>query len=298
MSCVFSSFTRSGACRELGLDRALAQTKQQLLGGRLVDPPRPRRVRRAQRAARSPRPRAARLRPGARGARGSSRRGSDAPASSARIGVRPGWATTPASASRSSRSALPQPLRREDGIGAAHARELKRHPEAIADPSHGLALDRAVGNGLEKIRCRLEPAWSGFDLARWSDVGLGGRELRLEARWIVGRVDPAWQQDDVDVEALPDGELHPAQRRRRARGVAVEREPEPLRQPAELAQLRFGERRPHARDDRLEAGLAQRDHVGVPLDDARAILLRDRLARLVEAVDDSPLCGRAPTRAC
>ena len=82
---------------------------------------------------------------------------------------------------------------------------------------------------------------------------------------------PGGQRDDLHVEPLADGELHPAQRRRLAGGVAVEGEPEALREPAELAELLLGERRAHAGDDRLEPGLAQRDHVGVALDDAGAV---------------------------
>ena len=54
-------------------------------------------------------------------------------------------------------------------------------------------------------------------------------------------------------------------------------------------QLLFGERGAHARDDRLEPGLAQRDDVGVAFDDAGTILAGDRRARLVEPVDHPPL---------
>ncbi len=71
--------------------------------------------------------------------------------------------------------------------------------------------------------------------------------------------------------------------------VAVEREPEPLRQSSELAQLLLGERRAHRRDNRLEPRLPERDHIGVALDDAGPVLLRDRRAGLVEAVDDRAL---------
>ena len=113
--------------------------------------------------------------------------------------------------------------------------------------------------------------------------------MRLEAGRVVGGVDARRQRHDVHVEPLRDGELHAAQRRRLAGGVAVEREPQPLREAAELAQLLLGERGAHARDDRLEPRLPERDHVGVSLDDARAILFRDRGARLVEAVDDGAL---------
>src|SRR6476646_11886818 len=73
------------------------------------------------------------------------------------------------------------------------------------------------------------------------------------------------------------------------RSVAVEGQPEPLREPAELLQLLLGEGGAHARDDGLEPRLAKRDHVGVALDDTRAILPCDRGARLVEAVHDPTL---------
>ena len=49
---------------------------------------------------------------------------------------------------------------------------------------------------------------------------------------------------------------------------------------------RLGERRPHRRDDRCEAGLPQREHVGVPLDDDAPVLARDRLPRGVEPVEE------------
>ena len=62
-----------------------------------------------------------------------------------------------------------------------------------------------------------------------------------------------------------------------------------MRQPRELAELLLGERGAHRRDDRLEARLPQRDHVGVALDDARAVAARDRGARLVEAVEQRAL---------
>jgi hypothetical protein len=97
------------------------------------------------------------------------------------------------------------------------------------------------------------------------------------------------QRDDAHVEAHGDGELHPPQRRRLSRGVAVEAEPHAPRQAREVAELRVGQRRPHRRDDRLEAGLPEREHVGVPLDDDGAVLLRDRAARAVEPVEERAL---------
>ena len=53
--------------------------------------------------------------------------------------------------------------------------------------------------------------------------------------------------------------------------------------------MRLGERRPHRGDGRLEAGLPERDRVGVALDDHRPVLLRDRLAGEVEAVEEVAL---------
>ena len=84
---------------------------------------------------------------------------------------------------------------------------------------------------------------------------------------IVGGILPLRQRDDADLEALPQRELHAAERRLLARGVGVEAEEDALGQPRQLAQLPLGERRAHRGDDRLEARLAERDHVGVPLDD-------------------------------
>ena len=52
---------------------------------------------------------------------------------------------------------------------------------------------------------------------------------------------------------------------------------------------RSRERRAHRGDDRLEAGLPERDHVGVPLDDDGALLLGDRGAREMEPVEDRRL---------
>src|SRR5439155_10509669 len=42
------------------------------------------------------------------------------------------------------------PFRREDGRGRAHARKLQGHPEAVARPANGLALDGRVGQRLEE----------------------------------------------------------------------------------------------------------------------------------------------------
>jgi hypothetical protein len=53
--------------------------------------------------------------------------------------------------------------------------------------------------------------------------------------------------------------------------------------------VRVGQRGAHGRDHGLEAGLAQRDHVRVALDDDGAVLLRDRGTRQVQAVEDVAL---------
>ena len=106
---------------------------------------------------------------------------------------------------------------------------------------------------------------------------------------IVGRIDAGGKRDDLHVEALAVGELHSAERRRLPCGVAVEGERQLVREPPELPELLLGERRAHAGDDRLESGLPEGDHVGVPLDDDRAVVARDPGARLVEPVDDGAL---------
>ena len=101
----------------------------------------------------------------------------------------------------------------------------------------------------------------------------GPCEVRLERLRIVGRIGALRERDDLHVEAegLRDRELHPAERRLLAGGVGVEAEEEPVRQALQLAQLRCRQRRAHRRDDREEARLAQRDHIGVPLDDDGAV---------------------------
>ena len=83
--------------------------------------------------------------------------------------------------------------------------------------------------------------------------------------------------------------LHAAERRLLAGRVGVEAEVEALRQPRELPQMMLGQRRSHRRDDRLEPGLPQRDHVGVALDHDRPVLLRDRRPSEVEAVENVAL---------
>ena len=165
----------------------------------------------------------------------------------------------------------------------------------VVRPAPGsLAVER-VGHGVQE---RLDRAPAGLailgtlrlDLRAVEHVGPArSASLRLEPGGIVGRVDARRKGDDLHLESLANRELHPTQRCRLAGGIAVEGEPEPLAQPAELAKLVLGERRPHAGDDGLEPGLPEGDHVGVALDDARPVRAGDVQAGEVEAVDDVAL---------
>ena len=69
-----------------------------------------------------------------------------------------------------------------------------------------------------------------------------------------------------------------------------------MRQARELLQLPLGKGRAHRGDDRLEPGLVQGEHVGVALDHDRALLLRDRRARAVEAVEQVALAEELALR--
>ena len=84
------------------------------------------------------------------------------------------------------------------------------------------------------------------------------------------------------------GELHPPQGRRLARSISVETKDDLLGQPGELTQLSFGQGSSHGGNDRLDAGLTQGEHVSVPFDDDRALLLGDRVSRMGEAVEEIP----------
>ena len=64
----------------------------------------------------------------------------------------------------------------------------------------------------------------------------------------------------------------------------------------ELLQLLLGQRGTHGRDDGLEAGLAERDHIGVSLDDDGALLFGNRGSRQVQAVEDRGLVEELPLR--
>ena len=195
------------------------------------------------------------------------------------------------------RARVEHALRRRGGgaRGGRPGAKLHRHPELVVRVAPGILALRRVSRLLEQRLHRSESALAvvgavDLDACAIDRYGSASREPRLEAGGVVGR-DRRRAASGTTLTSKPcrDGERHAAQRCGLARGVAVEREPEALRQPAELLQLLLGERRAHAGDDRLEPGLAQREHVGVALDDAGAILLRDRGARTVEPVDDPAL---------
>src|SRR5579864_2331178 len=111
----------------------------------------------------------------------------------------------------------------------------------------------------------------------------------LERVRIVRGIGALRQRHDLHVEFLRDRKLHSAQRRVLSGGVRVEAEEEPLREAFQLPQLILRKRRAHRRDDRREAGLPQHEHVGVPLDDDRSVLLCDLLASGVEPVEQVAL---------
>ncbi len=122
------------------------------------------------------------------------------------------------------------------------------------------------------------------------------REPLLEAVHGVRGIPTRRQGDDANVKARADGELHAADRCRLAGGIRVEAEIEVAREPAELLELRFGERRAHRSHGRAEPRLVQGQDVGVALDDDGPVLLRDRGAGAVEAVDDRALAKELPLR--
>ena len=121
------------------------------------------------------------------------------------------------------------------------------------------------------------------------DVARSSAQPLLEARRRVGRILALRQRHDAHVEAQRGRELHPTQRRVLPCRVGVEAEVEAARQPLQLLQLALRQRGSHRSHDRLEPGLAQGDHVGVALDHDRALLLRDRRAGEIEAVEDRRL---------
>ena len=57
------------------------------------------------------------------------------------------------------------------------------------------------------------------------------------------------------------------------------------------------QRRPHRRDNRLELGLPERDHIGVALDDNRTVLFRDCRTREMQSVQNLRLVEQLALRA-
>ena len=190
--------------------------------------------------------------------------------------------------SRRDRAGLTCSPRREPGLG------LLRQVEPVGRESHRiLSFGRVLearqhlahaNEGLLPVRRALD-----FEADSVDEVALGAAEPVLELLGIVGGIGVRRQRDDADVESLRSGELHPAKRRRLAGRVAVEAEPELVRQPRELLQLPLGERGAHRGHDGLVAGLPQSEDVGVALDHDRTLLFRDRRSRLVEPVEEVAL---------
>ena len=152
----------------------------------------------------------------------------------------------------------------------------------LADPHERLL---AVGRAVE-----LEPH-------AVDDVALRPAEPRLEPG---GASAGSWPFGSVTTRTSNPSEVAssiPRKRRLLPGRVGVEAEVEPAREPLQLLQLALGQRRAHRGDDRLEPGLAQRDHVRVPLDDdARAPASRSPSAPGAGR-RGSPTCGRARPRA-
>ena len=90
------------------------------------------------------------------------------------------------------------------------------------------------------------------------------------------------------VEGLAGG-IQPAQHGGLTGGVRVEGQHDAAAETLEQAQLAFGQRGAHRRDDVLEAGLVQGDHVHVALDDDRLVSRADGLARPIQAVEQAAL---------
>jgi hypothetical protein len=180
------------------------------------------------------------------------------------------------------------------GRGQAPQR-LLRQVEAVGEQPQGLLALRRVLGLCEHFTSANEaflPIGCALDLEPHAveEVALGSLEPELEATRIVGRVLSRRKRHDLHVEPLGGRELHPPQRRSLPRRIRVEAQVELARlEPCELANLLSCERRPHRRDDWLEARLPQRDDVGVPLDHGSPVLLRDRFPCEVQSVDDRSL---------
>ena len=130
-----------------------------------------------------------------------------------------------------------------------------------------------------------------------AQVALRTRKPLFESLRKIGRIEAGRQRDDSDVEALRKRELHPAQRRRLAGGVAVEAsQTRFVSRPSSFSCCSVSAVPIDATTGSIPAWL-QRDHVGVPFDDERAILLRDRGPRLGRARRADLPCGTARLRA-
>ena len=183
----------------------------------------------------------------------------------------------------------PRSLRRHAGSRDTGER-LARQLEPVGhEAERVLPLGRVLETleQLSRPEVRLVPVDRAIELDPHAvvEVALGTTQSLREPVGRIGGILPRRQRHDLHVEALRDRELHPAKRRVLSGRVGVEAEEEAPREPPELVELVLGERRAHRRDDRLEPRLAQGDHVGVPLHDHRALLLRDRRTGEVEPVE-------------
>ena len=112
-----------------------------------------------------------------------------------------------------------------------------------------------------------------------------GEPLR-EAVGRLGRVGARRERHDAHLVELAVGEVHAAQRRLLARRVGVEAEVEARVRRRSSRSWRSVRAVPIAATAVREPRLMEGEHVGVALDDDRAVLLRDRRPRPVEAVDE------------
>jgi hypothetical protein len=126
------------------------------------------------------------------------------------------------------------------------------------------------------------------------EVAFGAPEQAVEPVGDFRRILSGGQRHDADVESLGGRELHAAERRRLAGRVRVEAQVKPPRQTPQLLELGLRERGSHRRDNGLDSRLPKGEHVRIALDDARALLFRDRSARPVEPVDDLSLLEELP----
>ena len=281
---------------------ALSEAEQELLCGRLVD-----RLRRGDgvelgegRAS----PRRRRRRGSRREADGKARCRSD-PAGICEAACSYGKAMQAASTSRSSRSPASS-TRRETAQPSSSTTALCSW---TVIPSRSFACRQASWRSGEsgtpsrnsrarsyaacRSRCPLELEPDAVD-----DVALGAAQPRLRTR-LPRRRDPGPAAASRRGRRTPAPTASSIPRRVASSPAASASKQRNSRrvEPRSSLTLPLGERRSHRRDDRLEPRLAQRDHVGVALDDDRAVLLRDRTRGRGGARRGSPTCGRARPRA-